>query len=199
MVCYVGKPNSVRLAGGNSGASSSCIATPVGLLLEIIMREIDVSTPRHLNAVVLVDDSDFSEMNKDKWGAVKFQKSDTLYAARYMAGETVYMHRVILGLKKGDNMEVDHRDGDGLNNQRSNLRRCTHQQNMANSKIQKNNTSGYKGVYWNKTRSRWTVRIKLNGKWKYLGRFFCIIRAAKAYDEAAIKYYGEFARPNFPT
>ena len=59
------------------------------------------------------------------------------------------------------------------------------------------NTSGYKGVSWHKRDNIWTANIKANGVKKHLGNFFCLVKAAKAYDDAAIKYFGEFAHTNF--
>ncbi len=105
------------------------------------------------------------------------------------------MHMAILGGKR--NKEIDHRDGNGLNNQRSNLRFCTHAENMRNRNIQKNNTSGYKGVSWNKNARKWQAVIKYNGTHIYLGLFFCLVSAARTYDGKARELYGEFARLNF--
>ena len=115
------------------------------------------------------------------------------------------MHRVIMNLQKIDiaennsKLEVDHRNNDGLDNRKENLRVCTHQQNRANSKLQSNNTSGYKGVVYNNEsgrRKRWTVRMKVDNKNVYVGRYLTKEEAASAYNEAAKKYYGEYARLN---
>jgi hypothetical protein len=104
------------------------------------------------------------------------------------------MGRAILNAPAG--MIVDHRDGDGLNNQRENLRLCTHSQNMQNRRLQRNNRSGYKGVYWIKAQGVWAARITVNRVPINLGRFDTAEQAARAYDEAALKYHGEFARLN---
>ena len=94
---------------------------------------------------------------------------------------------------------VDHRNGDGLDNRRDNLRLATHSENMMNRpKIKSPTTSRFVGVYFDKARRLWVARIHLNGKCIWLGRFATEIEAAKAYDEAAKKYHGEFARLNFP-
>ena len=105
------------------------------------------------------------------------------------------MHREIMLPKP--RQEIDHQDGNGLNNQKFNLRICSHAQNMQSRGLPRNNKSGYKGVYWCKREKRWISLIGVGGNQKTLGRFFCIIRAAKAYDSAAEKYFGEFACTNF--
>jgi len=101
------------------------------------------------------------------------------------------MHKVISGIL--GKTEVDHIDGDGLNNTKINLRKATHAENMRNRKLQKNNTSGYAGVspvYNNK----WRAQIKVDGQIKYLGVFENKQDAVSAYSEASKKYFGEFAR-----
>ncbi len=112
----------------------------------------------------------------------------------------VLMHRVILERKLGhSNFEqVDHKDGDRLNNRKANLRVATNAQNMRNRGKNVNNTSGYKGVTWFKRDKNWTASIWVNGVRIHLGYFNCKIEAAKAYDIAAKKYHREFAVLNFP-
>jgi hypothetical protein len=105
------------------------------------------------------------------------------------------MHRVIMNAPSG--MLVDHRDGNGLNNQKSNLRICNRKQNQQNRPMNSNNKSGYKGVCWNKRSNKWRSGIRVDNKDIFLGSFFCLVKAAKAYDEAAKKYFGEFAYLNF--
>lgn len=147
--------------------------------------------------VALVDDADYDDLMKYKWCLI--QKTDTLfYACRnnWYDGKShnITMHQQILGFIKG--MEVDHRDGNGLDNRRSNLRHCTHQENTRNQKLNKNNKCGFKGVYWGKALKKWRVAINVNGEVIRLGGFFCVIKAARAYDAAAKKYFGEYARLN---
>ena len=102
------------------------------------------------------------------------------------------MHNMILGTPKG--LHTDHKDGDGLNNQRSNLRLATPSENGANRLVGSNNTSGYKGI--SQKDKKWGAQITKNQKIVYLGRFETKIEAAKAYNTAAKKYHGEFARLN---
>ena len=91
---------------------------------------------------------------------------------------------------------VDHIDRNPLNNQKYNLRICTKSQNAINSKISKNNSSGFNGVYWQKDAKKWRARVKVNYKIIHLGYFDNKIEAAKAYNKATKKYFGEFARLN---
>jgi hypothetical protein len=142
----------------------------------------------------LVDDADFEALNQYKWCTNKIK--NTFYALRNtrQAGvkKTIMMHREIMQTPKG--MDTDHRDGDGLNNQRSNLRICTHSENLRNVKKDKDNTSGFKGVSWHSGAKKWKASIMTDGKETYLGIFTLKVDAYKAYCEACVKYHGEFAR-----
>jgi hypothetical protein len=138
----------------------------------------------------LVDDADYDYLMQWKWHILV--GSSTYYAKRCSA---IRMHRVILDAPK--DQHVDHRDGNGLNNQRYNLRLCTRAQNAQNRKLRRDSKSGFKGVRWVPGRNKWRADIKVKGKSIYLGYFTCVVKAAKAYDEAAIKYFGEFAWLNF--
>lgn len=161
------------------------------------MKEIELTQ----GLVALVDDDMFDELNKFKWCAHRSVKSkNTFYAVRNKrAGRKVVgnflMHREIL--KPPDGMDTDHRDGNGLNNQRYNLRTCTRTQNNANRKPYLNTLSKFKGVSWRKDRDKWRAYIKIDRQYIHLGHFDLEIDAAIAYDTKAIELFGEFARLNF--
>lgn len=93
---------------------------------------------------------------------------------------------------------VDHCNHDTLNNRRENLRLCTVAQNTANQRKSIRNTSGFKGVSWDRQNRQWEAKVCINGHRIFLGRFADLIEAARAYDAGAIKYFGEFAYTNFP-
>lgn len=147
--------------------------------------------------VALVDDEDYEWLNQYKWSANYI--GGKFYAVRSgprPQKETIYLHRVVMGTPKG--MDVDHINGDGLDNRRSNLRLSTHTENLQNQRKRPNNTSGFKGVSWKKQDGKWRARITVNGKAVALGHFDDLEEAALAYDKAAIEHFGEFARLNFP-
>lgn len=142
----------------------------------------------------IVDDADYEYLMQWKWCA-NFQHG-IWYAVRTVRPTLIRMHRIILDAPSG--IVVDHRDGNGLNNSRSNIRLCTTSQNLHNISRIKGSSSTYKGVSWCKSRQVWEAQIKCNGISKYLGRFADELEAAKAYDEAARILHGKFARLNFP-
>ncbi len=148
--------------------------------------------------VALVDDEDYEELNKHKWCTQNI--GHNFYAVRGIKAnrkkKQLYMHREILKLKTNDS-NVDHIDSDGLNNQRNNLRIATYSQNgMNQNKCKTNSSSKFKGVTWCKTYNKWLVRIYVNKKKYYLGYFNDEEEAAQAYNEAALEFFGEFARIN---
>ena len=110
-------------------------------------------------------------------------------------GRGVCLHKLLMDPEKG--MQVDHIDGNRLNNCRDNLRICSHAQNMRNQKLSKRNTSGYKGVSYDRARRKWAANITAFRRCHHLGRFADPIEAALAYDKAASFYFGEFANLNF--
>lgn len=146
--------------------------------------------------IAWVDDDDFPFLSKLTWHAVRREPDGTWYAATngIVGGtsQTLLMHRMILGFPI---LEVDHADTNGLNNQRSNLRKATKTQNQQNQlKPVTPKTSQFKGV--SKTRFGWVAHIGLNRRTIHLGSFRTEVDAALAYNEAARKHFGEFARLN---
>lgn len=147
--------------------------------------------------VALIDDEDYAIIKDHDWRCKPHGHTKYAYATRKRYSGLA-MHRLILGLTDSK-MYTDHRNHNGLDNRRSNLRIATLSQNHHNILFNKSNTSGYKGVCWDKTRNLWRAYIGFNGnKGITIGRFGSAIEAAKAYDAKAIELYGEFACPNFP-
>lgn len=167
------------------------------------MKEIQLTN----GGVALVDDADFDLLNQYKWGRKQYSPT-RIYAVRqegtwkFGTYKMIRMHRQILGLPNGRYPEVDHRDLNGLNNQRGNLRLATHSLNRANRRKQRNNTSGFKGVFFNNKRfaKPWYAKIgsDKSGTARSGGFFATAEEAARRYDEMAIEVYGQFARVNFP-
>lgn len=160
------------------------------------MKLIDISTPSYSNVFAMVDDEDFDELNQWKWSAEKREK--TFYAIRRVCvggvQSTIRMHRQIASTPSTS--EVDHADGNGLNNQRGNLRPCSVAQNQQNRKSE-TGSSQYKGVLWDKSHNCWQARIVVEGIRYGLGSFKNEESAARRYDQAAKAHFGEFARLNF--
>lgn len=148
--------------------------------------------------VAFVDDNDYEYLSQWKWQAHKGH--NTFYAARtdYSTGKKVFirMHKAILGC--ASDILIDHKDRNGLNNSRMNLRASTKTQNAQNSICRKNNKYGYKGVSLFKRTNKFIGQIMINGKRKYLGSHDTPEDAAHAYDREAKQYFGEFANLNFP-
>lgn len=108
---------------------------------------------------------------------------------------SIYMHALILPVDPP--LTVDHRDCNPLDNRRSNLRVATRADQQHNKRAQCNNRSGFKGVSWHRLRGRWRATIQIDGRHRHLGLFDDPADAARAYDEAAIAAWGDFARANF--
>ena len=154
-----------------------------------------VKIPLTKGKFAIVDLQDSTVISHYKWHFLK-----TGYAATSVGGrknkKMIYMHRLLMSVTDR-HISVDHINKDKLDNRRSNLRICTHRQNCSNSSKSKNRkTSIYKGVYFDKERQLWQAKIKVNYKNVYLGRFPIETQAAKAYNNAALKYFGIFASVN---
>lgn len=155
-----------------------------------------VSIPLASNkGFALIDAEDYGRISKHRWYLLK--KKHTSYAITSIKTEgkwkTVRMHRLIMDAPK--NKDVDHWDRNGLNNQKHNLRVCTRQQNAMNRR-EIASSSKYKGVTFRESEYNWHAHITVNGRRRHLGNFHSEIDAAKAYNEAAIKDFGEFAYLN---
>lgn len=153
------------------------------------MKEIKLTQGK----TAIVDDEDYERLKGFNWWAAKRRKA--FYATRFSDGKTVLMHRQVLNIVKKE-IKVDHRDRDGLNNQKINLRIATNSESMANRGVFKRSSSQYFGVHWHKLGKKWQARICKNRKATYLGLFSIESDAALAYNNAAIKLHGEFASLN---
>jgi hypothetical protein len=164
------------------------------------MREIPVG--KH---IARIDDKNYDLISAYTWRPYiggKPGRHKTVYAIAHEHGRkfrepdvSVIMHRLILNAPKG--IQVDHRDGDGLNNQEYNLRLADNISNAQNGRSQIGRSSQYKGVSLDKRHGTWKCYIRVNKVNKWLGQFKSEIDAAMAYDRAARKFFGEFACLNF--
>ena len=150
--------------------------------------------PLSRGLVAIVDDEDYDAVTAvGKWSATPSSK--TFYARRTVRNGppphgTLFMHTFLMGT-----LGVDHRNGNGLDNRRANLRIATHGQNMRNRGLVATNSTGYKGVQYRRP-GVWRARIQLDRKQLHLGQYPTPEEAAEAYNAAAIKYFGEFALLN---
>ena len=151
----------------------------------------------------MVDDADYEDVSRWKWYAlVKRHKNGnvrTVYAVRAIGRHgkqtKLWLHRYLLGLRD-PSIECDHRDGNGLNNRRANIRIATHVQNNRNRRKCLHTSSRFKGVSWYRPACGWQVHITKGGKGKNLGCFANEIDAAMAYNIAATQHFGEYALLN---
>ncbi|MGL6208700.1 MAG: hypothetical protein ACRC14_02580 [Paracoccaceae bacterium] len=148
----------------------------------------------------IIDAVDVPLVEGWNWRAQVSRRPDGSIRAVYATREAhedgkscaVYMHRTLLSVTP--ETDGDHIDGNGINNRRANLREATAAQNQHNQRTRADNTSGVKGVDWNKGRQKWRARIKINKQSVLLGLFTSIADAAKAYADASAKHHGKFGR-----
>jgi hypothetical protein len=146
------------------------------------------------NIYTLVDDDDYEKLLKYKW----YYNSKKIYVSAYINKKMIYIHRYIMNINNVniDNLQIDHINNNRLDNRKINLRVCTNSNNTCNKKLSKRNKTGYKGVV-NFKNSKYISQLYFNYKRVFFKIFDNPIDAAKAYDEQAKKYFGEFAHLNF--
>jgi hypothetical protein len=149
----------------------------------------------------IVDAEDYEELSRFKWHSAWSPFTKSFYAMRSVYPKngrsiTEQMHRRILSLEYGDKRQGDHINHNTLDNRRNNLRVATKSENNRNSRKSLRNTSGFKGVSWHTRDKTWQANIRINRKLLHLGYFSTPQLAADAYDDAARKMFGEFAKTN---
>lgn len=173
------------------------MTVPVGYVERAAgVREIPLTQGK----VALVDEEDYELVAGFSWSASK--RARTMYANAYVRGTgragraMVYMHRIIMSPPAG--VEVDHIDGDGLNNTRANLRLCTRAQNHQNHHGTRSRITTYRGITFDGNTGTWVAQIQMDGRGYRLGTFDNAYDAACEYDIAASCMFGQFASLNFP-
>jgi hypothetical protein len=144
------------------------------------------------HGIALVDEEDFECVNRYKW---RLQPNGYVARTEHKSNSCLYLHRFLMNAQPGT--EVDHRDRDPLNNQKENLRFATSTQQKRNTRKRTGATSRFKGVCWDKQKSKWMVRIYVNSKPVFLGYRDDEIVAARLYDSEAKKQFGGYANLNF--
>jgi hypothetical protein len=202
--CECGRQATVVLRDLRSGNTKSC---GCGRMTEpdtagLRPGEVPLRGKKAAGRVALVDGEDYDLVMQYKWHVYEQKQSTSSgtvgpYAIANTIVEgrrtTVKMHVLIMGCPY-----IDHANGNGLDNRRENLRPATHVQNSRNTVAHKNGLSRYKGVGFHSLNGRWRARIKVGAKHISLGVYASEEEAARAYDAAARKYFGEFAFLNFP-
>lgn len=146
----------------------------------------------------IVDDDDYGWLSRWKWHATHHKDGNwyAVHTTERPEHKHLLMHRVIMDAPDG--IGVDHKNRNGLDNRRKNLRFCDDIQNQRNREKSSRNKSGFKGVCWHKGQRKFIANIKIPGKRVHLGYFETAEEAARAYDNAAKMLHGEFSRLNFP-
>lgn len=158
--------------------------------------EFTIESETHGTFKVQIDLDDVDRCKEYKWAIGKSKSNKGKYVKYYVVSgsEGLLLHRFLMNPDK--NMVVDHIDGDTMNNRKSNLRVCETKENLRNSKMRINNTSGHKGVIWYKNTNKWVAYIMVDYKHKTLGYFDDIEDAIKTRKNAEEKYFGEYSYEN---
>lgn len=138
-----------------------------------------------------IDPGDYPQVAKYRWVT---NAAGYFVASLGSRSNHIFLHRLIMN--PPDGTFVDHVDGDKANCRRRNMRLCSRTENNRNVGLQQNNQCGYKGVYWASDRRKWRAEITVGRKHIHIGSFDSPIEAAQAYDQAAIAYFGEYAKTN---
>ena len=170
----------------------ACELVPVDI--ESALAEGAKLIPLTRDRFAIVDAEDYEWLNQHKWHVCKSRTTE--YAVMYSDQKHLSMHRLLLNAPAG--LVVDHRDCNGLNNRKSNLRLCTHQENSYNQRPRLGGTSRFRGVCLHKAKNKYIALIQKEGKRYFLGLFGDEIEAAVVYDIKAMELFGEFAYFNFP-
>lgn len=155
------------------------------------MREIRLTR----GFVTTIDCECFEKVSQYKWCALVVKSKQ--YAVSRINNKFIYMHKFIIGAPPNRFVEIDHINGNSLDNRRSNLRWANRHQNSANAlKTKKKCSSKFKGVWWHKQNKKWAAEITVHGQKIRLKTYHLESDAAKAYNDAALKYFGKFAKLN---
>ncbi|MEK6883422.1 MAG: HNH endonuclease [Nanoarchaeota archaeon] len=161
------------------------------------MKKIILTGKIGLGKFALVDDGDYQKINSIKWYFCEgYARHDIRFSKT--SKKIIFMHRVVLN-NFNRNIEIDHINGDKLDNRRNNLRIVTRQQNMFNRRKRKLLSSKYKGVSWNKKNKNWRAMIRINNRTLNIGSFRNEQDAASAYDIKAKEIFGEYSHLNIGT
>jgi len=152
--------------------------------------QLKIISRKYGEKIILIDDEDYNKIKNYKWGVSYNKKYDNFY----VRSKFIDIHRLIMNCPSG--MIVDHINHNGLDNRKENLRICNNKQNRINSLKHKELTSKYKGVYFEKIKRKYRADIRIDKKLKFIGLFKNEIDAAEAYNQAALKHFGQFANLN---
>jgi hypothetical protein len=155
------------------------------------MSHLKLYSKKYGNFDILIDRADFKKIKKYTW-CVNYHNSKKIYIYTRIKNKMVYLHRFILN-ETNPKIIIDHINYNGLDNRKCNLRKCTCRQNIRHQRLHKNNTSGHRGIEWNKSNNNWRVRIKVDYNIIEIGSFNNITNAIIARNKAEKKYFKKFA------